>query len=91
MIIKGSTPLYISVVSIVFGATPRKQNNENPKGGVKKDVCKTIAINIPTQIGSKPNENNTGPNNGIIMKIISMKSRMKPNKNIIPKVIINDK
>ena len=40
---------------------------------------------------SNPYVNNTGPKRGIIMNIISMKSRIKPKRNIIAKVIIKDR
>ena len=46
---------------------------------------------MATQTGSKPYVNKTGPNNGIIINIISMKSKIKPNKNITLNVIINMK
>ena len=62
---------------------------ENPNGGVKNDVCNTIAIRIPTQTGSKPNANNAGPNKGITIKIISIKSRINPKKNIIISIDIS--
>ena len=78
----GNTPLYISFVSILLGETPLKENMENPKGGVKKDVWSIIPMRIPIQIGSNPRVNRIGPNIGITMKIISIKSRIKPNKNI---------
>ena len=43
---------------------------------------KLIAIIIPSQIGSAPIAINTGPTIGTMTKLISMKSRIKPNKKI---------
>ncbi len=55
-----------------FGATPLKKNSENPKGGVKKLVCKFNEINIPNQSGSAPFAIKPGPTKGIITNIISI-------------------
>ena len=41
-----------------------------------------IAIIIPSQIGSAPIAINTGPTIGTMTKLISMKSRIKPNRKI---------
>ena len=48
---KGITPLYMFLVLILLGATPLKKNKENPKGGVKKLVCKFSEIRIPNHKG----------------------------------------
>ena len=47
------------------------------------DVCNTSAIKIPNQRGSKPRVNSAGPIRGITINVISMKSKIKPNKNIM--------
>ena len=72
MNIKGITPLYILIVLTSLGATPLKKNNEKPKGGVKKLVCKFKEIKIPNQSGSAPFAIKPGPTRGIITNIISM-------------------
>ena len=52
------------------------------------DVCNTSAIKIPNQRGSKPRVNSAGPIRGITINVISMKSKMKPSKNIMKRTII---
>jgi hypothetical protein len=60
------------LVLILLGATPLKKNKENPKGGVKKLVCKFSEIRIPNHKGSAPFAINIGPTNGTMTKIISI-------------------
>lgn len=55
---------------------------ENPKGGVKKDVCRFIAIIRPNQSGSIPRKGHIGTRMGTTMKQISMKSRKNPIRKI---------
>ena len=60
------------------GATPFKKNSANPKGGVKKDVCRLTASRIPIQTRSIPMDTKMGATTGTMMKTISMKSIKKP-------------
>ena len=69
---KGITPLYMFLVLILLGATPLKKNKENPKGGVKKLVCKFSEIRIPNHKGSAPFAISIGPTHGTMTKIISI-------------------
>ena len=56
-----------------------------------KDVCNTNAINIPIHNGSNPRVNRAGPINGITMNVISIKSNIKPSKNINNNTIMSVK
>ena len=75
---KGTTPFQMFKVVTSFDATPFKQNNANPNGGVKNDVCKLTPIITPSQMAltfAPGSANNIGAMIGTTTTAISMKSR----------------
>ena len=49
----------------------------------------TTTLYIPIHTGSNPNSKSAGPNKGITINIISIKSNINPKKNIIVSIMIN--
>ena len=76
---KGQTPLKIVLNGISF-ATPLITKTFNPTGGVIRPISKTITINTPNHIGSKPNDSMTGKMIGIVSMIMAIPSNTHPSR-----------